>query len=137
MVTVKARLGQETRKFPLPSDATFQDLGTKLLQVFPSLKGRPASDLELLYRDGDGDVITVSSDEEVQTALQHSSDDTIKFVVRVKASSPDTEDDSCGLEDLLDSFFHHRPLFHASPFAEHSIFGSRSPFGFETDWQER
>lgn len=137
MVLVKAILGQETRKFPLQSDATFQDLGSKLLEVFPSLKARSVTDLELLYRDSDGDFITVSSDEELQTALQHSTEDTIKFVVRVKATSSDAEDeDSCGLEDLVDSLFHHRPLFHTLPL-EHSIFGNHFPFGFRSDWHER
>ena len=144
MVLVKAVLGQETRKFPLQSDATLQDLTSKLLEVFPALKGRSATDLELLYRDSDGDVITVSSDEELQTALQHSTDDTIKFMIRVMATPPENEDDdSFGLEDLVDSFFHHRPFhsapFHSSPFHpfEHSVFGNHFPFGYGTDWLER
>ena len=143
MVLVKANLGQETRKFPLESDATIQDLTSKLLELFPALKGRSATDIELLYRDDDGDVITVSSDEELQTALQHSTDNNITFMIRVTATPQENgEDNSFGLEDLVDCFFHHRP-FHSAPFHgsfhpfEHSVFGSHFPFGYGTGWHER
>ena len=69
MVYLKVSDGSETRKFQVnPSDVTFDQLKERLTSFFPTaLSGQ--SDLSLQYRDNDGDIITLSSNQELQEAL--------------------------------------------------------------------
>ena len=69
MVYLKVSDGTETRKFQVnPSDVTFDQLKERLTSFFPTaLSGQ--SDLSLQYRDKEGDIITLSSNQELQEAL--------------------------------------------------------------------
>ena len=63
--TVKAEFGGEIRRFPLDTDATLEALNDKLGQLFPRLKDMQ---FDLYYRDPDGDVIRIGSDDELKHA---------------------------------------------------------------------
>ena len=67
MVYAKVTDGKEIRKFRVESDVTFEALKKQLAGLFPSLAG--GVDFNVQYRDVDGDVISISTDEEVRTAL--------------------------------------------------------------------
>lgn len=67
MVFLKVSDGYETRQLQLTGSLTFDQLQQRLTGLFPSL--RDSTDLSLQYRDSDGDLITLSSDEELQTVL--------------------------------------------------------------------
>lgn len=67
MVILKVTDGQETRKFQVTSQLTFDQLREQLIRVFPSLAEE--KDLRLQYRDNDGDLITLSTNEEFQQVL--------------------------------------------------------------------
>jgi len=64
MVFLKVTDGNETRRFQVTSELTFDQLRERLIKLFPSL-GKE-KDLLLKYRDADGDLITLSSNEELQ-----------------------------------------------------------------------
>ena len=69
MVHLKVTDGLETRKFQVtPGELTFDQLQEQLTSVFPS-SVRDGAALSLQYRDADGDIITLSSDQELQEAL--------------------------------------------------------------------
>ena len=69
MVYAKVTDGKEIRKFRVDPDVTFEALRKQLAGLFPSLAG--GADFNVQYRDADGDVISISTDEEVRTALSH------------------------------------------------------------------
>ena len=69
MVYLKVTDGYETRKFQIAGEVTFEQLKQQLAALFPSV--RDSTDFALKYRDTDGDLITLSTDEELQAALTH------------------------------------------------------------------
>lgn len=72
MVYLKVSDGSETRKLQVtPGEVSFDQLKEQLAVFFPQTLGDGSSsrDLSLQYRDADGDVITLSSDQELQDAL--------------------------------------------------------------------
>ena len=69
MVFIKITDGIEARRFQVtPGEITFQQLREKIDPLFPGAV-KEASSLVLRYRDSDGDLITLSSDEEFQEVL--------------------------------------------------------------------
>ena len=71
MVLLKVTDGYETRNFHVTSELTFDQLKERLTGRFPSLG--EGKDLQLQYRDTEGDLITLSSNEELQEVLAHTS----------------------------------------------------------------
>ena len=68
MVKVKVTLvGGETRRLEVSDNITYEELREKITSVFPNIDS--TSKLKITYRDSDGDLVTVSSDEEVSTAI--------------------------------------------------------------------
>ena len=68
MVNVKVTFGGETRRFIASTELSYDELVKKISNLFPSLR-ESSLKLELTYRDEDGDLVTLSSDEEVVAAL--------------------------------------------------------------------
>ncbi len=69
MVLVKITDGIETRRLHVtPGETTFQQLQEKIVLLFPG-SNHEASSLTLRYHDSDGDVITLSTNEEFQEVL--------------------------------------------------------------------
>ena len=78
MVYLKVSDGSETRKLQLtPGEVSFDQLRERLATLFPRTlgEGSGGGGLSLQYRDTDGDVITLSSDQELQLALSQLEDD--------------------------------------------------------------
>ena len=76
MVYLKVSDGSETRKLQVtPGEITFDRLKEQLATYFPRTLGDASSGLSLQYRDADGDVITLSSDQELQEALSQLQED--------------------------------------------------------------
>ena len=71
MVFLKVTDDSETRKFHVTSDFTFDQLKERLTGLFPSFG--EGKDLQLQYRNAEGDFITLSSNEELQEVLAHTS----------------------------------------------------------------
>ena len=70
MVHFKVTNGVETRRFQAsPGELTFQQLEERIRSLFPNTAATEDSSLILRYRDAEGDVITLSSDEEFQEVL--------------------------------------------------------------------
>jgi hypothetical protein len=68
MVKVKVTLvGGETRRFDVPDDVTYDKLKGQIISIFPSLTD--SQELKITYRDSDGDIVTVSSNEEISIAI--------------------------------------------------------------------
>ena len=69
MVYFKITDGEATRKFKVnPGEVTYDQLKERIAALFPKALD-DTKDLHLQYRDADGDVITISSDQEFQEAL--------------------------------------------------------------------
>ena len=84
MVHIKVSNGVETRKFQVTGELTLEQLREKLVAIglFSSTVDET---LHLRYRDSEGDVITISSDEELKIALSGLSDDAVlKLHVHIK-----------------------------------------------------
>ena len=81
MVYLKVSDGSETRKLQVtPGEITFDQLKEQLATFFPKtlLTGEASSsDLSLQYCDADGDIITLSSDQELQEALSQLKEDSV------------------------------------------------------------
>jgi len=87
MVFLKVTDGNETRRFQVTSELTFDQLRERLIKLFPSL-GKE-KDLLLKYRDADGDLITLSSNEELQEVLAHTPDDAVwKLHIKTSVQEP-------------------------------------------------
>ena len=70
MVYFKITDGTVTRKFGVtPGEMTFDQLKERIASLFPKCLEEGCKDLHLKYRDVDGDVITISTDQEFQEAL--------------------------------------------------------------------
>ena len=84
MVHIKVSNGVETRKFQVTGELTLEQLREKLVAIglFSSTVDET---LHLRYRDSEGDVITISSDEELKISLSGLSDDAVlKLHVHIK-----------------------------------------------------
>ncbi len=92
MVLFKVTDGSQTRRFEAPSGVTFNDLKKKLSSVFPdSVSEKEDSDLILHYRDSEGDVITLSSDSELQELLNTTQQAVVKlYIPRKNAATGNT-----------------------------------------------
>ncbi len=86
MVIFKVTDGSQTRKFEVPSLITYSALKNKLSSAFPDSVNED-SDLVLHYRDSEGDVITLSSDLELQELLSTTQQTVLKFEVPRKKTS--------------------------------------------------
>ena len=87
MVYLKVSDGSETRKLQVtPGEITFDQLKEQLATFFPQTLGEGSSGLSLQYRDTDGDVITLSSDQELQEALSLIQEDGVWKLYISKAS---------------------------------------------------
>ena len=84
MVYLKVSDGNETRRLQVtPGEISFDQLKEQLATFFPQALSEGSSSLSLQYRDADGDVITLSSDQELQDALsQIHEDGTWKLYIR-------------------------------------------------------
>ena len=81
MVHIKAYRGSEIRRFEIDPGTTFAQLNETVYKLF----GLTQDDVATInYCDRDGDIIRLSSDGELQTALKHlGEDDTWKLQVTV------------------------------------------------------
>ena len=87
MVFLKVTDGRETRKFRVTSELTFDQLKERLTGLFPSLG--EGKDLQLQYRDTEGDLITLSSNEELQEVLADTPDGTVlKLHIKTSVQEP-------------------------------------------------
>ena len=87
MVLLKVTDGYETRNFRVTSELTFDQLKEKLTKLFPSLG--EGKDLQLQYRDTEGDLITLSSNEELQEVLADTPDGTVlKLHIKTSVQEP-------------------------------------------------
>lgn len=89
MVYLKVSDGNETRRLQVtPGEISFDQLKEQLATFFPQVLSEGSSGLSLQYRDTEGDVITLSSDQELQEALsQVQEDGTWKLYIRNGQSS--------------------------------------------------
>ena len=126
MVLVKATFQNVVRRFSVTDEISYDDLRNKLAGIFPELEGTTPESLTLYYRDVDGDLVSISSNEELKTAVQLlGKDSTLKLLIGVSApkekeKESDEEDDEIVFDMFLLPF--HRPVSH------HSLFSSPSPF---------
>ena len=87
MVLLKVTDGYETRNFRVTSELTFDQLKERLTGRFPSLG--EVKDLQLQYRDAEGDLITLSSNEELQEVLAHTPDGAVlKLHIKTAIQEP-------------------------------------------------
>ena len=87
MVFLKVTDGNETRKFRVTSELTFDQLKERLTGLFPSLG--EGKDLQLQYRDTEGDLITLSSNEELQEVLADTPDGAVlKLHIKTSVQEP-------------------------------------------------
>ena len=68
MPSLKIHFNGETRRTQAQEDVTYDGLLQIIISLFPGLDESHGPQLRLFYRDTDGDIITLSSDEEVTTA---------------------------------------------------------------------
>ena len=138
MVYLKVSDGNETRKLQVtPGEITFDQLKEQLATFFPKTlpTGEASSGLSLQYRDTDGDVITLSSDQELQEALSQVQEDGVwKLYIRAgKATQPPAAASSSSAQRAQQSRNHSdRRLFHH--LFEPSVM---KPFGLFSDiWDD-
>eukprot|EP01105_Mastigella_eilhardi_P013023 TRINITY_DN2962_c0_g1_i6.p2 TRINITY_DN2962_c0_g1~~TRINITY_DN2962_c0_g1_i6.p2 ORF type:complete len:408 (+),score=87.62 TRINITY_DN2962_c0_g1_i6:69-1226(+) len=90
-LTVKARLGEEVRRVVLPPEVAHnhEQFASVVLGLFPALAADPAS-VAIQYLDDEGDNVTVSSQRELDAALQllDASHPLLRVVLQPKAKSP-------------------------------------------------
>ncbi|GES81873.1 protein NBR1 homolog isoform X2 [Rhizophagus clarus] len=93
MVNIKVIHKKAVRRFTLPSSATWIELEAKLRTLFniPAL-----SPFTLSYTDEDNDVITLSTDLELQEIF--SSVPTVKFNLKFSTSDDSSDSDDSGNE---------------------------------------
>ena len=71
VLLVKVNDGRETRQLQISPDAvTYDGLKEQVRSLFPSLSSSGV-DFALQYQDDDGDIIVLSTDRELKTALAH------------------------------------------------------------------
>ena len=101
MVFLKVSDGYETRKLQLTEELSLDQLKQQLSRFFPRLS---ENDFSLQYRDEDGDLITLSTDEELQAVLATLPQDAV-WRVQLKEKSETSS-------SLFDRLFepHRRPF---------------------------
>lgn len=124
MVYLKVTDGLETRKFQVtPGELTFDQLQEQVTSVFPS-SIRDGASLSLQYRDTDGDVITLSSNQELQEALSDLPSGSV-WKLHIRKSNPGkpyrSTPTSCQARSSCSQ--HRRSLF------DHLFQSTRTPFG--------
>ena len=132
MVYLKVSDGSETRKLQVtPGEITFDQLKQQLATFFPkTLAGEASSGLSLQYRDIDGDVITLSSDQELQEALSQLKEDGVwKLYIRARkgTQNPAPSASSAQGEQQKRNHSERRSLFH------HLLEPSVKPLGLFSD----
>jgi len=75
-VVIKARLGSDIRRFQLPREGGFDSLLALLNQIYDSL---PANCF-VKYKDDEGDLVSVTSDEELEEALRLAAEQSSKVL---------------------------------------------------------
>ena len=117
MVYLKVSDGSETHKLQVtPGEVSFDQLKQQLAAFFPQTLGDGSKGLSLQYRDADGDVITLSSDQELQEALSHLQEDGVwkVYVKSGQKTSPSScqqrsqRRNGCGRSSLLHHLFEPR-----------------------------
>lgn len=131
MVFIKVSLGRELRKFSIEKGTSIDSLKTTIKSLFPLLSDVP--DIVLVYRDTDGDLITVTTDQELQTALANLKDtDTLRVSVRVIESQQNDEEmesSDNGFGDLFHLLFDHHLFSHPHALHHGGLFDFGGP-----DW---
>ena len=133
MVYLKVSDGSETRKLQVtPGEITFDQLKEQLATFFPKTLGDANSDLSLQYRDADGDVITLSSDQELQEALSQLQEDGVwKLYIRNGQRSSQKSAPSSAQKTQKGNRCEATSLFH------HLFEPSVRPFGLFSDvWDD-
>ena len=108
MVHFKVTDGVQTRRLEAPSGLTYDQLKKKLSSMFPEAV-KEDSDIVLRYRDSEGDVISLSSDQELQEALGSAGSTQLKFYLPKTAANRTTSRynwspwTSLGLINLMDT----------------------------------
>ena len=112
MVYLKVTDGVETRKFEVtPGELTYDQLKEQLGDKFPNI----GKDLSFVYRDTDGDIITLSSDAELQSVLtQLPADGVWKLKIKGSKQPPQNRHNHAAHQhrhtqgvSLFDSLFDH------------------------------
>ena len=132
MVYLKVSDGSETRKLQvIPGEITFDQLKEQLATFFPKILGDASNGLSLQYRDTDGDVITLSSDQELQEALSQLQEDGVwKLYIRAGKDTQKTASSSAQRAQRR-NHCERRSLFH------HLFEPSVRPFGLFSDlWDD-
>ena len=133
MVYLKVSDGSETRKLQVtPGEITFDQLKQQLATFFPKALGEASSDLSLQYRDTDGDVITLSSDQELQEALSQLKEDGVwKLYIRAGKGTQKPAPSSSAQRTQRRNHCERRSLFH------HLFEPNVKPFGLFSDvWDD-
>ena len=96
----------EVRRTKVQEDITYEGLLESIISLFPSLEESHAPQLRLFYRDADSDIITLSSNEEVATAMTQLPPDGVwRLTVRLERKPSDTSSSTeNGTHPLLDLF---------------------------------
>ena len=124
---LKIKCGSEIRKCTVEAESlSYADLLQKVVQLFPALREQKPENVQLAYRDSDGDLICLSSDDELRTAVAQTQGDTLVLVITAVIETPDEQEDEDEEEEVsLGDLFHGGDLFggllgHASPLHSHS-----------------
>ena len=106
MISIKIHFNGETRRTKVQEDITYEGLLESIISLFPRLEESHAPQLRLFYRDTDGDIITLSSDEEVATATAQLPPDGVwRLTARLERKPSDTSSSTgSGTHPLLDLF---------------------------------
>ena len=106
MISIKIHLNGEVRRTKVQEDITYEGLLESIISLFPRLEESHAPQLRLFYRDADGDIITLSSDEEVATATTQLPPDGVwRLTARLERKPSDTSSSTeNGKHPLLDLF---------------------------------
>ena len=106
MISIKIHFNGETRRTKVQEDITYKGLLESIISLFPRLEESHAPQLRLFYRDTDGDIITLSSDEEVATATAQLPPDGVwRLTARLERKPSDTSSSTGnGTHPLLDLF---------------------------------
>lgn len=121
---LKVKCGNEIRKCTVESGSiSFADLLQKVIQLFPSLRESEAQDVQLGYRDADNDLVCLSTDQELHTAIAQAQGDTLTLVI-IAASTEKEEE--MGIADLLHSNLLGGLFGHGSHFHSPSLFDQPS-----------
>ena len=106
MISIKIHFNGETRRTKVQEGITYEGLLESIISLFPKLEESHAPQLRLFYRDTDGDIITLSSNEEVATATtQLPSDGVWRLTARLERKPSDTSSSTGnGTHPLLDLF---------------------------------